>query len=67
MRALARHAGLCHVRTPEGSSFTASVQVSEDRGYDSATIDYNLTIQVVDTVGFDGMTYAEWVQINDME
>lgn len=60
MRALARYAGLCHVRTPEGSSFVADVQVSEAQAYNSAVIEYDLTIQKVDTVGFDGMTYAEW-------
>ena len=60
MRALARYAGLCHVRTPEGSSFTADVQVSETESYNTQKIDYSLTIQKVDTVGFDGMTFAEW-------
>ena len=60
MRELARFAGLCHVRTPEGSSFVADVQVSEAQSYDTATIDYDLSIQKVDPVGFDGMTYAEW-------
>ena len=60
MRALGRFAGLCHVRTPEGSSFTADVQVSETQAFDTLKIDYNLTIQKVDTVGFDGMTYQEW-------
>ena len=60
MRALARYAGLCHIRTPEGSSFTADIQVSEVQAYETARIDYSMTIQKVDTVGFDGMTYAEW-------
>lgn len=60
IRQLARFPGLCHVRTPEGSSFVADIQVSEAQSYDSATIDYDLSIQKVDPVGFDGMTYAEW-------
>ena len=60
MRALARYAGLCHVRTPEGSSFVADVQVSEAMAADSVRIDYSLDIKKVDTVGFDGMTYADW-------
>lgn len=60
MRALARYAGLCHVRTPEGSSFMADVQVDESMSYNSATIEYSLTIKRVDTVGLDGMTYTEW-------
>ncbi len=60
MRALARYAGICHVRTPEGSSYAADVQVSENRAFDSARIEYSLSIQKVDTAGFDGMTYEEW-------
>lgn len=67
VRQLARYAGLCHVRTPEGSSFVADVQVSEGQSYDNATIDYKLTIQKVDPVGFDGMTYAEWYELNNEE
>ena len=63
VRSLARYAGLCHVRTPEGSSFTADVQVSEAQGFGSGTVDYSLTIQKVDTVGFDGMTYADWSEM----
>ena len=60
MRALAQFAGICHVRTPEGSSFAADVQVSEAMSFDSKKTDYRLTIKAVDTVGFDGMTYSEW-------
>jgi len=60
MRDLANYPGICHVRTPEGSSFAADVQVQESTSYDKASVDYQLQIQKVDTVGFDGMTYAEW-------
>ncbi|MBR1689402.1 MAG: hypothetical protein IJ713_01350 [Oscillibacter sp.] len=60
MRTLARSAGVCHVRTPEGSSFCADVQVSESRGYDSGAIAYTLKISAVDPEGFDGMTAEEW-------
>ena len=68
MRALARYAGLCHVRTPEGSSFVADVQVAkENQAYDTATVNYTLNIQKVDTVGFDGMTYAEWYELQNEE
>lgn len=63
MRSLSEYAGLCHVRTPEGSSFVADIQVSEDREYGSPIVSYNLTIKKVDTVGFDGMTYAEWSEL----
>lgn len=60
MRTLARYAGLCHVRTPDGSSYMADVQVDESQAYNSPTIEYSLAIQKVDTVDLDGMTYTEW-------
>lgn len=60
MRELSRFSGTCHVRTPDGSSFAADVQVSEDMAYNSAVADYSLTIQRVDPKGYEGMTYAEW-------
>lgn len=63
MRSLASYAGICHVRTPEGSSFAADVQVQENRAFDSAVIEYSLSVQKADTVGFDGMTYEEWSEL----
>ena len=60
MHALANYTSHCHVRTPDGSSFEADVQVQESRAYNSASIDYSLTIQKTDTTGFDGMTEADW-------
>lgn len=60
MHALAVYTGHCHVRTPDGSSFEADVQVQESRAYNTAAVDYALTIQKTDTTGFDGMTLAEW-------
>lgn len=62
MRDLSVHADVCHVRTPEGSSFVADVQVREARSYDSGTIDYSLEIKRVDPIGYDGMTYYDWRQ-----
>lgn len=63
MRALASYAGACHIRTPEGSSFACDVQVSEDQSADSGhVIAYDLTITRVDSEGFDGMTYEEWLE-----
>lgn len=50
----------CHVRTPDGSSFEADVQVQENRAYSSAGIEYTLTVQKTDTTGFDAMTLADW-------
>lgn len=63
MRELARYAGTCHVRTPDGSSFAADVQVSEGMAYSNGTADYSLKIQQVDPVGYEGMTYAEWSEM----
>lgn len=62
MRRLAVYDGICHVRTPEGSSFAADVQVSEDRSYDTAgkIVGFSLSITRVDPERLDGMTLAEW-------
>lgn len=64
MHKLARYAGICHVRTPEGSSFAADVQVSESMSADSGLANYSLSIQKVDNSGFDAMTITEW---NEMQ
>lgn len=59
LRRLSEHKGICHVRTPEGSSFTADVQVSES--WDNIKIaEPKLTIVRVDPEELDGMTYEEW-------
>lgn len=62
MRRLATWAGICHVRTKDGSSYPADVQVSEDykvsEGHKLAT--FSLKITRVDQETYDGMTYAEW-------
>ena len=67
MHALAMYTGHCHVRTPDGSSFEADVQVQESRAYNSAAVDYSLTIQKTDTTGFDGMTEAQWNKMHEEE
>lgn len=62
MRRLATYAGICHVRTKDGSSYAADVQVSEsydlDNGHKLAS--FTLSITRVDPEGYDGMTLAEW-------
>lgn len=61
MRDLAVYPGICHVRTPEGSSFPADVQVSETRTRKTPfLVKFSLTISEVDYQGFDGMTLEEW-------
>ena len=63
MRDLAVYPGLCHVRTPDGSSFTADVEVNEDREekWVNRLAKFSLSITRVDNDGFDGMTYDEWI------
>ena len=69
IRALARYAGVCHVRTPDGSSYTADVEVSEDRNYKEAgkVVSYTLTVTKVDVQELDGMTLAEWEEMHPEE
>jgi hypothetical protein len=66
MRRLATYAGICHVRTKDGSSYAADVQVGESYAQDSAhkVVSYNLSVTRVDSDGYDGMTLAEWEAVN---
>lgn len=63
MRRLAVYPGICHVRTPDGSSFSANVSVSEDR--DERKINkianFSLSITKIDSQKLDGITYTEWM------
>ena len=64
MRKLAVYSGVCHVRTPDGSSFAANVDVSEDREEKKINMiaSFSLDIQRVDAVGFDGVPYTDWIK-----
>ena len=62
MRDLANYAGAAHVRTPDGSSFTCDIQVSEDASYGTSKVSYNLTIKGIGAQEPDGMTLAEWLE-----
>ena len=66
MRRLAVYAGICHVRTSDGSSYAANVDVSDDYSHSTGrkVITYKLTINRVDPEDFDGMTYADWLSAN---
>lgn len=55
MRELAAWNGICHVRTPDGSSYSANVQVSESASYDTKIVSYTLTITRVDPEGYEGI------------
>ena len=65
MRRLRDYTGLCNVRTPEGSNFTADVQVQEK--WDGKRIDklaeFTMKVSKVDPEELDGMTYTEWMGI----
>jgi hypothetical protein len=69
MRRLATYAGICHVRTKDGSSYAADVQVSESYAQDNAhrIVSFNLSITRIDPDGYDGMTLAEWEAANGLE
>ena len=62
LRRLAAYPGICHIRTQDGSSFAADIQVSEGQGYDTAgkIAEFSLTITRVDPEGYDGLTLAQW-------
>ena len=69
MRRLATWAGICHIRTKDGSSYAADVQVSEKyavaEGHKLATFDLKITR--VDAESYDGLTLAEWEQTHEEE
>lgn len=69
MRRLAVYPGICHVRTPDGSSFSADIQVSEERSHSTAgkIASFNLNITRVDAETLDGLTLAEWEDNSGLE
>lgn len=64
IRRLAVYPGACHVRTPDGSSYTANVDVKENREERkiNAIAKISLDITKISSEGTDGMTYAEWIR-----
>lgn len=69
VRRLADYPGICHVRTADGSSYAADVQVSEDYTDDEKGMvaNYSLSITKVGSQGFDGMTKEQWDDENPPE
>lgn len=69
VRRLADYPGICHVRTADGSSYAADVQVSEDYTDDEKGMvaNYSLSITKVSSQGFDGMTKEQWDDENPAE
>lgn len=63
LRALAAFAGICHIRTPEGSSYAANIEVTESKEYTNwDVVAYTLTVTRVDAERLDGIPYSEWVE-----
>ena len=62
LRRLAVYPGLCHIRTQDGSSYAADIQVNDGTSYDTAgkILELSLSITRVDHEGFDGMTLEAW-------
>ena len=62
IRRLAVWPGICHIRTKDGSSFAADVQVKENYKQSNAQryVYFTLTVTRVDQDEYDGMTLAEW-------
>ena len=63
LRRLATHPGICHVRTPDGSSYSADVQVSETESYRQSghAAEFSISITRVDPEELDGVAYTEWI------
>lgn len=64
IRRLAVYSGICHVRTPDGSSFAANINVNDDREekWTTRLAKVSLDITKCDSEGFDAMTYEEWLE-----
>ena len=62
MRRLAVYPGVCHVRTVDGSSYSADVQVSESRGHEPSDLvaTFSLSITRVDPEMPDGIPVSEY-------
>ena len=62
LRRLAVYPGIAHVRSKDGSSYAANVNVSDQISYNVAgkQLDVSLNITRVDPEGFEGLTYAQW-------
>lgn len=69
MRRLAVHAGICHLRTKDGSNFACDIQVSESYKQSTAhkIVEFTLKITRVDNQTLDGMTLEEWEEMHPID
>ena len=58
IRDLAAWNGICHVRTPDGSSYSANVNVSESSSYSTKMVSFSFNITRVDPEGYEGIDEA---------
>lgn len=67
LRRLAAWTGICHVRTLDGSSYAADVQVSDDISWEQGpkAREVSLSITRVDPEGPEGLTLQQWEQGQD--
>lgn len=66
IRQLAVYPGVCHIRTPEGSSFACNIDVSEDRENKQWVVPrahIQLSITRVDSPAMECLEYEEWREI----
>lgn len=69
MHKLAAYPGICHVRTKDGASYSADVQVNETYEYtrEPRFNKYDLSITRVDSETMDAVTLEEWQRENSEE
>ena len=67
IRDLAGYAGVAHVRTPDGSSLTADVQINELQSYETKAISYTMTIKAIDPSEPVGMTLELWNSLHPVD
>ena len=62
MRRLASYSGICHVRTKDGSSYAADIQVSEDRSHEDydKIATFSMTVTRVDPERLEGLPLEVW-------
>ena len=62
VRRLAIYPGVCHIRTPDGSSFAANIDVTDNREekWTTRLAKISLEINKCDPEGFEGMTLVDW-------
>lgn len=66
---LAVNPSICHVRTTDGASYSADVQVAESYSHDKERLiaSYTFTVTRVDTEQLDGMTLQQWEELQESE